>query len=115
MNRIEQLAEDLRFHVFQTLDREHDSDAHQSGRIAAIIESVFLAEMRNENPPRFHIGDQYNTKGKHPYLCKITGIKRTYIGEEVSHCYVSEHEFLEQMVIYDEVPESTVARGIIEQ
>jgi hypothetical protein len=65
--------------------------------------------------PKFKIGQQYKTGGKHPKICTVIDIYKTYNsnGEMVKLRYVSQHEFCGQMVIDADVPEATIARGLI--
>lgn len=68
-----------------------------------------------ERQPRFAVGTQYRTRGRHPRLCTITDVLRTYNGrgELVALRYVSEHEFCGQLVVEKDVVETTVAMGLI--
>jgi hypothetical protein len=63
--------------------------------------------------PKYLIGHQFTPRGKHPRLCTITDILRTYnsAGELVDVRYVAEHEFLGQRVTDRSVCETTVAMG----
>lgn len=63
---------------------------------------------------RYSIGQQYKTRGKHPVVCTIVDIHRTYnnAGELVKLRYVSTHEFMGQTLTDYEVVDATVARGI---
>lgn len=69
-------------------------------------------EMRE---PKFKIGQQYKTMGKHPKVCTIIDIHKTYntSGEMVKLRYVSQHEYLGQTLKDDDVVETTIARGLI--
>ena len=64
---------------------------------------------------KFNIGTQYKTCGKHPRLCTVIDILRTYnsAGELVKTRYVATHEFLGQTITDSDVPETTVARGLV--
>jgi hypothetical protein len=66
--------------------------------------------------PRFEIGTRFKTRGKHPRICTVTDILRTYNskGELVAIRYVAEHEFCGQVVTERDVCETTVAMGRIE-
>lgn len=66
-----------------------------------------------ERQPKFSIGQQFKTRGKHPKLCTVTDILRTYnsAGELVSLRYVATHEFAGQLVIDHDVVETTIAMG----
>lgn len=65
--------------------------------------------------PKFNIGQQYKTRGKHPRVCTVIDIYTTYNykGEIVKLRYVSQHEFCGQLVIDDDVLETTILRGMI--
>lgn len=65
--------------------------------------------------PKFKIGQQYKTMGKHPKICTIIDIHKTYNsnGEMVKLSYVSQHEFCGQMLTDNDVVETTIARGLI--
>lgn len=65
--------------------------------------------------PKFQIGQRYKTQGKNSKICTIKDIHKTYnsSGEMVKLRYVSEHEFLGQMVIDYDVLETTIARGLM--
>lgn len=63
--------------------------------------------------PRFLIGTRFLTAGKHPRLCMVTDILRTFnlSGELVAVAYVGEHCFLGQK-IEARYTDSEVARGL---
>ena len=63
--------------------------------------------------PRFAIGTQYMSRGKHPHLCTVCDILRTYnnAGELVAVRYVSTHEFAGQIVTNYDVVDTTIAMG----
>lgn len=62
---------------------------------------------------RFPIGTQYFTRGKHPRLCTVTDyhVTRNMKDEVVRSRYVSEHEFLGQIVSDINVTDAAVAMG----
>lgn len=64
---------------------------------------------------QFSIGTQFKSRGKHPRICTITDILRTYnsAGELVKTRYVAEHELLGRTVTDHDVCETTVAMGIM--
>jgi hypothetical protein len=66
--------------------------------------------------PKFKIGQQYKTMGKNAKVCTIIDIHKTYNsnGEMVKLRYVSQHEFCGQILKDDDVVETTIARGLIE-
>lgn len=66
--------------------------------------------------PRFKIGQQYRTQGKHPRLGTVIDILRTYnhADELVRIRYVVSHLFCGQTVTDHDVCETTIARGAIE-
>mgnify|MGYP003659939297 CR=1 FL=1 len=63
---------------------------------------------------KYPIGTKYLTRGKHPRLCTVTDIWKTYDfrGDLVHKRYVATHEFLGQTVTEVDLPEATVARGV---
>ena len=64
---------------------------------------------------QFSIGTQFKSRGKHPRICTVTDILRTYnsAGELVKTRYVAEHEFLGRTVTDHDVCETTIAMGIM--
>jgi len=65
--------------------------------------------------PRFQIGQQFKTRGKHPRLCTIIDVLKTYNskGKMVRLRYVAAHEFMGQIITDSDVVETTVAMGAI--
>lgn len=63
----------------------------------------------------FPIGTQYKTRGKHPRLCKVIDIHKTYnhAGELVKIRYVSIHEFCGQAVHNYDVVAAAIAIGYV--
>lgn len=63
---------------------------------------------------RFPIGQQFMTRGKHPRLCTIIDIHRTYDAHKrfVKLRYVASHLFMGRPVLDFDVCDVTVARGI---
>ena len=63
---------------------------------------------------KYPIGTQYLTRGKHPRLCTVTDIWKTYDskGDLVRKRYVSTHDVLGQTVTDRDVVEVTIARGV---
>lgn len=66
--------------------------------------------------PKFKIGQKYKTMGKHPRICTIVDIHKTYNvkNEMVKLRYVSQHEFCGQIITDYDVVEATITRGLIE-
>lgn len=64
---------------------------------------------------RFEIGTKYKTRGKAPRICTVIDVLRTYnsIGQLVKLRYVSQHEFLGQLVTDWDVVDATIAIGEI--
>jgi hypothetical protein len=60
------------------------------------------------------IGTKYLTRGKHPRLCTVTDIWKTYDfkGDLVHKRYVATHELCGQTVTAYDLPEATVALGV---
>lgn len=65
---------------------------------------------------RFHIGQQFMTRGRNPRLCTITDILRTFNAAEqlVQTRYVATHEFMGQTVTDRDVCETTIAMGALQ-
>ncbi len=64
---------------------------------------------------RFPIGTQFKTRGKHPKICTVIDILKTYNNSDelVSIRYVATHEFLGQLVKNYDVVDTTIAMGLI--
>lgn len=64
---------------------------------------------------RFAIGQQFKTRGKHPRLCTVIDILRTYNSKDalVKVRYVATHETMGQIVTDHDVNETTIAMGAI--
>lgn len=62
----------------------------------------------------YPIGTQYMSLGKHPQVCTIVDLWKTYnaAGELVRTGYVSTHDFCGQQVVERDVNTVTIARGI---
>ena len=62
---------------------------------------------------RFPVGIQFKTRGKHPKLCTVADILKTYnqAGELVKVRYVATHEFCGQIVTDWDVVDTTIAMG----
>jgi len=65
--------------------------------------------------PKFAIGQQFMTRGRHPRLCTVVDILQTYnaAGELVKIRYLAAHEFLGKTVTDHDVCETTIAMGAI--
>lgn len=65
--------------------------------------------------PRFTIGQQFMSRGKHPKLCTVTDIYKTYNskGELVKINYVATHDFMGQAVTAYDVTDTAIAMGLI--
>jgi len=63
----------------------------------------------------YSIVTQYYSRGKHPILCTIIDILKTYDSknELVKTRYVASHMFMGQVVIDSEVVNATVALGLL--
>lgn len=66
---------------------------------------------------RFKIGQQFMSPGKHPKLCTVTDVLRTYnsAGDLVATRYVATHEFFGQTIIDRDVCETSIARRAVPQ
>lgn len=62
---------------------------------------------------RFSVGTVFQSSGRHPRLCTVIDILRTYnsAGQLVKVRYVAEHEVCGQMVRDSDVCDTTIARG----
>jgi|JI10StandDraft_1071094.scaffolds.fasta_scaffold1083636_2 hypothetical protein len=62
---------------------------------------------------RFSIGDTFKTRGRHPRLCTILDILRTYNsnGELVRVRYVASHKLNGQVIMDYDVCETSVLMG----
>ncbi len=62
------------------------------------------------------IGTKFQTQGKHPKLCTVTDILRTYNSrnELVRVRYVAEHDFCGQTITDHDVIYTTIARGRVD-
>lgn len=72
--------------------------------------------LSNSQAKDWNIGTTYKTRGKHPKLCTVVDVLKTYnsVGELVSTRYVSEHEFCGQIVTDRDVVAATIALGQFE-
>ena len=64
-------------------------------------------------PDDITIGTQYYSAGKHPKLCTVIDIYKTYNSknELVNTSYVTTHEFLGQIIKEHNIPAVTIQRG----
>lgn len=76
-----------------------------------------MGDMDTDNFTFFHTGDfpigtRFKTRGKHPRLCTVVDILKTYnsAGELVEVRYLTTHECLGQIVT-DRVVRTTIAMG----
>lgn len=65
--------------------------------------------------PRYAIGQRFKSHGKHPQICTVTDILRTYnaAGDLVRIRYVAQHQFMGQTVTDHDVCETTIARNAV--
>lgn len=63
----------------------------------------------------YKIGTKYSSGGKHPRVCTVTDIYKTYNskGELVKVRYEAQHEFAGQIVNDHDVCAVTIARNLI--
>jgi hypothetical protein len=89
------------------------SDYQDEARQA--LDALDAAIGRATKTPRFQLGQQFSTRGKHPRLCTVTDILRTYndAGELVRLRYVATHQLCGQTVTDYDVVETTIALGAI--
>lgn len=66
-----------------------------------------------DREPKFQIGTRFSTRGKHPRICTVIDIWKTYnaVGAMVRFRYVATHEFMGQTLTDYDVVETTVALG----
>ena len=59
------------------------------------------------------LGKQFKTRGKHPRLCTVVDVHKTYNkdGNLVKTAYVAEHDFLGQKVITRDICSVTILRN----
>lgn len=65
---------------------------------------------------KYPIGMKFKTRHKSPRLCTIVDIHKTYNskGELVRSVYVTEHEFMGQVVREQNVVQTTIDMGLME-
>ena len=65
--------------------------------------------------PKYKIGQKYIARGIRKDVCTIVDIYKTHNskGELIKIQYVSEHDFLGQKITNYDVPQATIARGLI--
>jgi hypothetical protein len=63
----------------------------------------------------FEIGTQFKTRGKHPRLCTVTDILRTYNSRDelVKVRYVASHDIIGQQVFDYDVCATTIKMGLV--
>jgi hypothetical protein len=63
----------------------------------------------------FEIGTQFKTRGKHPRLCTIIDIHRTYNSKDelVRVGYVATHDFNGQTVMERDICATTIKMGLV--
>lgn len=66
---------------------------------------------------RFQIGTTFYTRHKHPRFCTVVDRYTTTNekGEVVKRCYVCTHEVMGQVVTDYDVPDTTIAMGIVDR
>lgn len=71
--------------------------------------------MNKINEPRFKIGQKFHPVRKIKMICTVVDILQTYNSKNdlVKIRYVSEHQFLGQIVTDNDVLETTIARGLL--
>ena len=64
---------------------------------------------------KYPIGTQYYTRGKHPRLCTVRDVWKTYnsAGELVATRYVADHEAMGQTVTEYHIVETMIAMGVV--
>ena len=65
----------------------------------------------------YAIGTRFKTRGKHPRICEVTDVLKTYNnkGELVKVRYEAEHLFAGQYVKDHDVVAATIAMGLINE
>jgi hypothetical protein len=71
---------------------------------------------KDMNEPRYTVGQKFKTRAKHPQICTVVEIFRTYNSknELVKVNYQAEYELMGQMIKIYDLPEATIARGKID-
>jgi hypothetical protein len=69
----------------------------------------------NGTSQRFQIGTQFTARGKHPRLCTVVDILRTFNSKDELVCvrYVATHEFMGQTLTERDVCDTTIAMGLV--
>ena len=64
---------------------------------------------------KYAIGQQFYTRGKHPRLCTVIDILKTYNSKDelVAVRYVATHEFMGQTLTDRDVIETTIDMGLV--
>lgn len=67
--------------------------------------------------PKYAVGIKFKSRGKHPRVCTITDILKTYnvTGELVTIRYVATHECLGQIVTDRDVVQATIDMGLLDK
>lgn len=70
----------------------------------------------SQQTTEYAIGTQFMTRDKHPKLCTVVDVLKTYNskGELVSTRYVATHEFCGAAITDSNVVAVTIARGLLE-
>ena len=65
---------------------------------------------------KYPLGTQFKTRGKAPRICTVTDylVTTNLRGDIVKTRYVATHQFLGQTVTDRDIPETTIAMGLIE-
>ncbi len=61
------------------------------------------------------IGQRFKAPGKHPRICTVTDIYKTYnaAGELIKITYIATHDFAGQTITDRDIPGATIIRGLI--
>ena len=65
--------------------------------------------------PKFPIGTQFKTRGRHPRLCTVVDIHWTYNSDNelVKMRYVATHVVMGQIIMEYDVVETTILMGLV--
>jgi hypothetical protein len=85
-----------------------------------IVNWLFIAKglysiIEKGRKPMFAIGTQFKTRGKHPRLCTVIDVLKTFNSKDelVQVRYVATHEFAGQLIADRDVCATTIKMGLI--
>lgn len=98
------------------LDRIDNITTEEFARGGERAEREAMRQAIEPMASRFPIGQQFYTRGKHPKLCTVVDILRTYnaASELVRVRYAAAHDTMGQVVTDYDVCETTIAMGAVQ-